>query len=120
MKGSFIFLDGKMNYKVTVMKRVRCWLRIRPRDEAMLRADVTVLSPDAAGQGPGDAARVFVLQSWAELLLLLKTSVFARKAFNVHEELVDDKVGILHHCRKDKLLNKLSLYIWPQFGKIKK
>ena len=51
MKGSFIFLDGKMNYKVTVMKRVRCWLRIRPRDEVMLRVDVTVLSPDAAGQG---------------------------------------------------------------------
>ena len=104
--------DFKLYYKVTVMKRVRCWLRIRPRDEAMLRADVTVLSPDAAGQGPGDAARVFVLQSWAELLLLLKTSVFARKAFNVHEELVDDKVGILHHCRKDKLLNKLSFFIY--------
>ena len=69
---------------------------------------------------PGDSARVFVLQSWAELLLLLKISIFAHKAFNVHEELVDDKVGILHHCRKDKLLNKLSLYTWPQFGKIKK
>lgn len=50
----------------------------------ILRADVTVLSPDSTGQTrqAGDSARVSVLQSWAELLLLLKTLVFARKAFN--------------------------------------
>lgn len=49
----------------------------------ILRADVTVLSPDSAGQTrqAGDSARVSVLQSWAELLLLLLL-LFARKAFN--------------------------------------
>ena len=56
------------------------------RLEILARGDVTVLSPNSAGQQAGNSGRVSSSSLEAKLLLLQATSVFPLKTFNRLDE----------------------------------